>query len=228
MPASLKSKIPLALLGLWCLALLAVRMFYARSGNYDFMAWNLFLAIVPVVAAAGVRALAARRAPVLLIAVAFIVWLAFLPNAPYLVTDLTHLEYRPPVPLWYDIVLLGSFAATGVFFAYASVADVEAAMRGRFGRFTATFVAYGALALCGFGIYAGRFLRWNSWDIVTSPLLVFAEAFHRFTDPLSYLRTWAVTAVYGSALVLGYLALKSAAWSMAVDSVSRDGRKGAV
>lgn len=221
MTASLKSKLPLVLLCVWCLALLAVRFVYSGSNLYGFMVWNLFLAVVPVVAAALLRALSSRRAGVLLALVLGAVWLAFLPNAPYLVTDLVHLQARAPVPLWYDIIVLGSFAGTGMVLAYVSVADVEAAVRARAGSVWAAIVAYGALVLSGFGIYAGRFLRWNSWDILTSPIALLGEVAGRVADPLSHSRTWVVTALYATALVLGYAALKSAAGSMAADAERR-------
>jgi len=215
MQAMLKSKIALVALCIWCLVLLGVRVRYADSAHYDFMAWNLWLAVIPMLAAALLRLFAARSGAALLKVSLFVTWLAFLPNAPYMITDLIHLTSRPPVPLWYDVVLLGSFAATGVLLAYVSVADIEAVSSARFGRVFGSVLASGSLAICGFGIYLGRFLRWNSWDLLTSPASLFAQIAHRFTDPMAHTRTWAVTALYGTALVLGYVALRATAVSLA-------------
>lgn len=215
MSTGVKTKLPVMLLCGWCLALLAVRFRYSGSADYAFMVWNLFLAIIPVICATLFRALhqshAARAAHWLFLPV----WLAFLPNAPYLVTDLIHLRALPPVPLWYDVIMLGSFAATGLLLTYASLADVEAVLRERFGTFSALAFSVCTLAVCGFGIYLGRFMRWNTWDIVSSPRALFADIAQRFANPMSHPRTWAVTVLYGAGLVVGYVVLRSISASFA-------------
>jgi uncharacterized membrane protein len=142
---------------------------------------------------------------------AFGVWLAFLPNAPYLTTDFMHLYRYQPVPMWYDIAMFGSFAATGVLIGYAAVADIEVVLAEKFGRVAGSVVAIGSLLLCGFGIYLGRILRWNSWDVITSPLTLGRQILHQMANPLSHAGTWEVSAVYGVGLVLGYVALRSVA-----------------
>jgi len=113
----------------WCAALLALRSAYARNGTFLFLLWNLFLAAIPFVAAEGfARARwATARWP------AFVVWLLFLPNAPYIVTDFIHLKARPPVPLWYDVLLLISCAGTGLLLGYGSVMVVQRAIARRWG-----------------------------------------------------------------------------------------------
>lgn len=209
MPHSIKDKLPLAALCVWCLVLLAARMWYAGYSTFAFLAWNLFLAIVPVVAAIALRSLSQQSGALVGRGVAFVVWLAFLPNAPYLITDLIHLRSRPPVPPWYDLAMLATFAATGVLLGYASVADVEAAVARHLGRGAGTTVALVSLALCGPGIYLGRFLRWNTWDIVMSPDAIAGQAAAGLLDPLAYQRAWVFSAIYGVSLVLGYLALRA-------------------
>lgn len=208
---SLKDKLPLAALCVWCLLLLAARITYAGHRTFTFLAWNLFLAVVPVVAAAALRALSTRRAALIARGAAFVVWLAFLPNAPYLVTDLIHLRSRPPVPPWYDLAMLATFAATGVLLCYVSVADVEAAVSRHLGRAGGSTVALVSLALCGPGIYLGRFLRWNTWDLVMSPDAIAGQAAAGLLDPLAYQRAWVFSAIYGGSLVLGYLGIRALA-----------------
>lgn len=208
-PAPVRDKFWLAVLCAWCTALLAARMWYAGELRFAFLVWNLLLAIVPVAMALLMRALAEVRlfAPVQV--AAFAAWLAFLPNAPYLVTDFIHLRSRPPVPLWFDVAMLASFAATGVLLCYASVADVEAVLSRRFGRPLAVVVSLGSLALCGVGIYLGRFLRWNSWDILTSPTGLARDALGALVDPAADPRAWAVPVIYGLGLVLGYVTIRA-------------------
>lgn len=214
MPDTLKHKAPLAALCVWCVALLVVRSLYAGRVQFAFLVWNLFLAAIPVVMALVFAALARRKAFPALQVGAFAVWLAFLPNAPYLVTDFIHLSSRPPVPLWFDVALISSFAATGVLLGYSSVADVEAVVAERFGRRVGTAVALGSLGLCGFGIYLGRFLRWNSWDLVTSPATLAREVLGQLLNPLAYPRGLVVSLIYGLALMLGYVALHGFARSL--------------
>jgi uncharacterized membrane protein len=135
-----------------------------------------------------------------------------------------HLYRYQPVPMWYDIAMFGSFAATGVLIGYAAVADVESVLAERFGRRVGSAAAIGSLLLCGFGIYLGRILRWNSWDVVTSPLTLGRQIAHQVANPLSHVGTWEVSAVYGVGLVLGYIALRSMAPAVRVQEVSRRSR----
>lgn len=215
MQSTLKHRMPLVLLCAWCIALLAARAAYAVAFGarvrFFFLVWNLFLALVPVALALALRALSSRHTAPVLQGAVFAGWLAFLPNAPYLVTDLVHLEPRPPVPLWFDIALLASFAAAGVLLGYMSVADVEWVVSKRFGRAVGRAVALSALALCGFGIYLGRYLRWNSWDLLFSGEDIARQIGSGLLDPLAHPRAWGVSVIYGAALVLGYIVLQGVA-----------------
>ena len=157
-------------------ALLIGRVALSGGPLFLFLGWNLILAWVPLLA---VLPLAALRGPSLrdrLLALPFLgVWLAFLPNAPYLLTDVQHLAERAPVPLWCDAVLLGAFAVAGLTLTAASVYASWRAIAQVYTPFLAhaSLVAVGPLV--GLGMYLGRFLRWNSWDLVTRPGLVLAD-----------------------------------------------------
>ena len=142
---------------------------------------------------------------------AFVVWLLFLPNAPYIVTDFIHLRARPPVPLWFDILLLISSAGTGLLLGYGSVMIVQRAVERRVGTRTGWLAATGALFLSAFGIYLGRFVRFNSWEALTDPMPLFSDIAYRLMNPMDHPRTFAVTALYGVALLLGYAALHALA-----------------
>lgn len=191
----------------WCGALLVLRGWRAQNTTYFFLVWNLFLAVIPFLAA-----LAFERAKWLATrTVAFIVWLLFLPNAPYIVTDFIHLRARPPVPLWFDILLLISSAGTGLLLGYGSVMIVQRAVERRVGTRTGWLAATGALFLSAFGIYLGRFVRFNSWEALTDPMPLFGDIARRLMNPMDHPRTFAVTALYGVALLLGYAALHALA-----------------
>ena len=211
MKAILRQKSPLLALVGWCCILLAVRFWYSGSATRGYLLWNLFLACVPLIAAVALRLVAPRPDLAIVKVAIFCVWLAFLPNAPYLVTDLKHLTFYPPIPLWFDVALFASFAATGVMLAYASVADIEVVTGSLFGRKVGRAVAIGSLLLCGLGVYVGRFLRWNSWDILTSPWSIARQAAHHVIHPISHTLTWQVSAIYGLGLAIGYVVLRSTA-----------------
>ena len=192
----------------WCAALLLFR--FARSGSFAlrFLAWNLFLAAIPAVAAwFFARAMAKGSSRIEQVGW-FVIWLVFLPNAPYIITDFVHLSERPGIPFWYDIALLTSCAGTGLLLGYTSIADVQAAITRRFSTFAGWVLVIVAVLLSGFGIYLGRFLRWNSWDTLTSPIQLFREIADRLMNPLSHPQTFGVTVVYGVGLFLGYVALR--------------------
>ncbi|HEU4888784.1 MAG TPA: DUF1361 domain-containing protein [Thermoanaerobaculia bacterium] len=199
-----------ALLG-WCAALIALRVARANSFLFVFLVWNLFLAAIPFVASLAFEVLDRyRRVRVFYAAwqwACFAVWLLFLPNAPYIITDFIHLKYRPPVPLWYDVLMLLSCAGAGLLLGYASVMIVHRIVARHYGVFAGWATALIALFLSAFGIYLGRFLRWNSWEAVTDPLPLFNDIATRIMNPLQYPRTIAVTGLFGIALCLGYIAL---------------------
>ncbi|MCC6651439.1 MAG: DUF1361 domain-containing protein [Candidatus Eisenbacteria bacterium] len=209
---------------LWCALLVAARAWRAGAPAYFFLCWNLFLAGVPAGASilfahecrpGGKQAGAAAW---------FAVWLLFLPNAPYLVTDFIHLHARPPVPLWFDIALLTSFAGAGLLLGWGSVAEVHDALTRARGRAAGWSVAVAALLLSGYGIYLGRFLRWNSWDAFSRPGALL-DVMTRHARGHDVYQPASVTLVYGAGLVLGYVAVRMMGRSFESAPVS-DRRRG--
>ena len=125
-----------------------------------------------------------------------ILWLLFFPNAPYLVTDLIHLRSYPPVPAWYDIGLLISFAWTGCFLAVASLYSMHQIIRDYTGRSVSWLIVAGMIGLCGLGIYVGRFLRWNSWDLLQDPLSIAKDMYGIVRHPMANLPTYVFTILF--------------------------------
>ena len=151
--------------------------------RYENLVWNLFLAWLPF-AFALVAYDADRRGgrlPAVLVAAAL--WLAFLPNAPYLVTDFMLLREIEGMPVWFDIVMLTSFAWTGLVLGFVSVYLIQSIARRRAGAAAGWAVAVGSLGLSGLGIYLGRVLRWNSWDLAVQPTAVLADVAERLQSP---------------------------------------------
>lgn len=145
-------------------------LLYGRKA-FTFLYWNLFLAWVPFGAALAVhfvrRLDAARRGVrwTVLLGLAA-VWLAFFPNCFYLITDLLHFRPRPRVPLWFDLMILASFACLGVQLGYASLRLIHRWAEDWFGRLAGWLTVVVTLVLSSVGVFLGRFWRWNSWDLL--------------------------------------------------------------
>ena len=190
----------------WCGSLLAARVYRSGTLTYTFLLWNLFLAMLPALFGFVFARATQRGGGAFVRTISFVLWLLFLPNAPYIITDFVHLKALPRIPLWFDTALLLSFAGTGLLLAYSSVADVQSAIAARFGRLAGWLVAFFSLLLSGFGIYLGRFLRWNSWNAITEPVDVAKFIARHSMHPLVHQRGIAVTLIYGAGLALGYVA----------------------
>ena len=183
------------------------RLYRGGDGGGRGLLWNLFLAAIPLFWSEIFVRARARQRP-LWGAISLGLWLLFLPNAPYLLTDVIHLTELPLVPLWFILAMLLSCAATGTLLGYLSLMNVHAVISARFGSFAGWLVAVSSLMGCGFGIYLGRFLRWNSWDAFTRPLQLAKTIAHQFVDAGPHPHPLSVTLVYGGGLIIGYLALR--------------------
>jgi uncharacterized membrane protein len=144
-----------------------VRSEYSGTVHYAFLIWNLFLAWIPfIIAYFTYTATLKRKQIYIVVPIAAFFWLIFFPNAPYILTDFQHLAgtWRD-VPVWYDVMLLIWFAFTGLLLGMVSLFLMQEIIRREFGRGVGWgFVAFVA-GVSSAGVYVGRFLRWNSWDI---------------------------------------------------------------
>ncbi len=111
------------------------------------------------------------------------VWLVFLPNAPYIVTDFVHIGELPGAPLWYDAGMTAAFAGTGLVLGLASVLLVQGVVARRFGALVGWAMLAPVFLLCSAGIYIGRIHRLNSWDVITRPQQLVDLVAARLADP---------------------------------------------
>jgi uncharacterized membrane protein len=190
---------------LGCCALVAVRVLYTGVPNFTYLIWNLFLAWIPFVLAIlvydGQRRGTRRSALVVLGAL----WLVFFPNAPYIVTDFVHLDHDPLSPYWYDAFTIGAFAMTGLLLGLGSLYLVQHVVRKGLGSRAGWLTAGAALLLGSVGIYLGRFVRLNSWDLWTSPRYFAHLAHERLADPFGNPRLIAITLASTFLLAAAYL-----------------------
>jgi uncharacterized membrane protein len=187
------------------MCLLVVRFMYSHTWDYRFYGWNTFLAALPYMLSTQLVKLRRFRLPAILM---LGTWLLFFPNAPYIITDLLHYEERPPVPFWYDIILVVSAAWNGLILGLVSLMNVETFLARYLKPFWLHCCVVASLFLCGYGIYFGRFMRFNSWDVFTDPgMLVYTSA-HHVLLPLQYSKLWVFTLLFGVLLGIIYYTLK--------------------
>jgi uncharacterized membrane protein len=188
--------------------MIAVRVSRTGSGYYIFLIGNLFLACVPLGLSTMLRIGNhwSVHWPIQLLI--FTLWLLFLPNAPYILTDILHLTRASHAPAWYDLALLLSCSGTGLLIGYLSLIDVHGIVARNFGAACGWVFAVVTLGLSGFALYLGRFLRWNSWDVLIAPTRVF-EILGWLLRPWAQGRPLAVTFIFGVILTLGYITLRT-------------------
>jgi uncharacterized membrane protein len=192
-----------------CVATVAVRNHHAGNGFYSFLVWNLVLAWIPFVLALGAFASARRETGWATIALG-VLWLLFFPNAPYLLTDFIHLQESGTTPLWYDALMLASFAWTGLLLGFGSLYLMQIVWQRAVGPVWAWLGVIGALALASFGVYLGRFLRFNSWDALVRPNGIAHVIVNDLENPFSHPRLVAALLALTAALTVGYLIVYSA------------------
>jgi uncharacterized membrane protein len=188
--------------------LIALRIGMVHKWRYLALVWNLFLAWLPLAFALAVhrRHQRGERRGWKLYSLAFL-WLLFLPNAPYIFTDLIHLFTRFFPHFWPDLIVLLLIAFTGFLLGFLSLYLMQAVVTERWGGIAGWLFTIGATGLCSCGIYLGRFLRWNSWDVVTHPVAVTHDLGYVATHSLTSPNSLAFLGLFATFLFLGYLML---------------------
>ena len=199
----------------------AVTLDLARVGFYGstyfmYLIWNIFLAFLPfIVSAALLYHPLTKKYDYWVLILGFFVWLFLLPNAPYMVTDLVHLGHNYSGSFWYDLIMLFSFAWAGILLAFYSLSHIEKLLRTKYShKITNTAIAF-ILLFTSFGIYIGRFLRWNSWDIVANPLYFFKNIADIIMNPVANRATYIFTTLLFIFMFVFYTAWKSGRKSQA-------------
>ncbi len=186
---------------------LMVRIKLNKSFFYLFLVWNVFLATIPYAITMYLNT--KQKLSKLKLGFWFLVWLAFLPNAPYIVTDLIHLKESNYHLMWLDILVVLSFAMSGLFLFYLSVLDMQQLISQKFKRIPIPFFTITLMFLCGFGVYLGRFLRYNSWEIISNPQVLISDIFEIITSPFQNVTAWLFTLGFGGFLLVGYWMVKN-------------------
>ncbi|MBC7451662.1 MAG: DUF1361 domain-containing protein [Cytophagales bacterium] len=184
------------------LLLLAARMGYSSSLSYVFLAWNLLLAFIPYLISTTIHS---GKLKGIIVFPAGIIWLLFLPNALYIITDFKHLRERPFIPVWYDCLLLFSFSALALLFGLLSFYHVNQVLKRYLSKPFQHILLVFISIITGFGVYLGRVERWNSWDFFTHTPDLVSESLILMTKPY----VWLFSLTYGLAFLFMYYIILS-------------------
>lgn len=191
-------------------AMLTARLIYSGSAHFLFLIWNLFLAWVPYAISILFRSkLAGNKGGRLLL---FGSWLLFFHNALYIITDIIHLKETGLVPIWYDAVLLFTASFAGLAMGFASLINAELFIGRLFPRLSKGYspmIIILFFFLGAFGVYLGRFERWNSWNIINDPSALLQNIVIKFTAPFEHVRTWGVTGLLTALYTIFFFSLRS-------------------
>jgi uncharacterized membrane protein len=192
--------------------LLAARVIASDSTRYAFLLWNIVLATVPLLLGwllvQRIRELGWLRWQQIALT---IIWLAFLPNSFYLVTDFVHLRQTYEASLLFDVVLLSSFMCNGFILGFISVYMVHRELVKRLSDIQAYALVGLIFVACSFAAYLGRFTRWNTWDLVLRPAGLLFDVSDRFVNPGAHTDTYVATLVLFLLLMSTYTVIYEAA-----------------
>jgi uncharacterized membrane protein len=189
-------------------ALVIARIIVTRNINYSFLVWNLFLAWLPLIFAllARERYRTGARRDWQFAGLAG-AWLLFFPNAPYIFTDVIHLLHGPYRQFWVDLTLVLICALTGLVLGFVSLYLMQAVVRRMYGQVASWFFIAVVAALSGFGIYLGRFVRLNSWDVIAKPMKLYDGVSHWAANPLANPTTFTFPLLFATFILLAYVML---------------------
>ena len=192
-----------------CVVLVAAQVAYSDSKRYVPLIWNLFLAWIPFLLSFIAYSLSWRKKYLFIaLPVTALIWLVFFPNAPYILTDLQHLAKEPTgTPLWYDVLILVWFSWTGLLLGLASLYLMHDIVQRSFGRTPGWVFVFVVSGLSSFGVYLGRFVRLNSWDILNEPKDIAVTILGLAIDPSK--RLLAFTILFAVFHLFVYLTLYS-------------------
>jgi len=190
------------------LLLLGMRILITGHITYAFLGWNLFLAFVPYYISGWLNRhfkTIKNRIKLILIILA---WLLFMPNSFYILTDLFHLGDMASGHQWFDLTMILSFAWNGILFGIVSMLRMESLLKTAKGKITSGIVICMVMWLNAFGVYIGRYLRFNSWDVITNPFSLFGEIFGIIFNPYDHKYVWAMTTCFSFFMVILYYSFK--------------------
>lgn len=133
-------------------------------------------------------------------------WLVFLPNTWYVLTDFIHIYPNGEVSQLFDIVLMSLLVFTGFILGFTSLFLIHRELLARLSSFKSYMLIELTIFSSSFAIYLGRDLRWNSWDVIKNPGYILINLSDRIIDPFGSQRALNVTLMFFMMISIIYLA----------------------
>ena len=175
---------------------------FNRALTMGFLVWNLFLAFIPLAISNWMSIHARWKRNRIKFCMAFVSWLLFIPNSFYIITDLFHLNSFRNLPLWYELAVILSFAWNGLLIGIISIRQMENLFEEVLPARARVFFVYPIMFLNALGIYIGRYLRFNSWDIITNPIGLARSVSDLALNPVEYRYAWAMVICFSVFMTL--------------------------
>jgi uncharacterized membrane protein len=176
--------------------------------TYLFLPWNLLLAYVPYFISHKLQQHPGWIKTKWKFNLVFIAWILFIPNSFYILTDLFHLDLKEESAPWFDLTMLLSFAWNGLLLGVLSVRQMEKIFLPYFGIRSEFFFLYPVMWLNAFGIYIGRYMRFNTWDVITNPFELFGDILYMLVHPFRHFPQWSMICCFSILMTIIYLSIK--------------------
>jgi uncharacterized membrane protein len=207
-----KIKIPKSIIYFLILAgmLNILRVLIFGNITFLYLFWNILLAFIPFFISS-ILVLQTNKNNIIkpFFIIGFTIWFIFLPNAPYVVTDFIHLGRIHGVPVIYDTFVLFSSSYVSLLFGLYSLAHMEKIFLLKFSKKITNIIIIITILFTSFGIYLGRFLRFNSWDLFTSHNSIISSVLRIFTEPNSYISVCSYTLLFFFFIYISYISFKN-------------------
>lgn len=174
------------------------------------MFWNIFLAFVPFFISSFLILRTNKENIVKpFFIIGFILWILFLPNAPYVITDFIHLGRIHLVPVMYDVFALFSAAYVSLLMGLHSLSQMQKILLLRFSKKAVNVFIPIIILFASFGIYLGRFLRFNSWDFFVSHKFLLKSVWNVFLQPSSVTNVYTYTLLFFIFIYISFISFKN-------------------
>jgi uncharacterized membrane protein len=198
----------LLLSSIFSIVLVIIRVAMTGSRMFLFLPWNLLLAFIPYYITKKLMNNPAWIENKWKLTFASLLWLLFIPNSFYIITDLFHLGKYEEAPRWFDLTLIFSFAWNGLVLGIVSVKQMESIVKLYAAPRYAWLFIYAVMWLNALGIFIGRFLRFNSWDIVTDPFSLINEILAMVLHPFDYMYVWGMICFFAVLMTIMYVTVR--------------------
>lgn len=185
------------------------RVLVFHTTHYIYLLWNIFLSIIPFIISSFLLWYVGRpNRSIILLYIGMLVWLIAFPNAPYIVTDIIHIGRGYITPILYDTMLLFTAAWVGLLFGFHSLFHIETILQKLYSKKISSIIIVVIIALSSFGMYLGRFVRFNSWDIFVKPVDFFKYILDVVINPTQYISAYLFTSLFFLFIYIAYTAWK--------------------